>query len=70
MSNRNIIYNQFYGSSFINTEIKHIPLIHIDRITITERCLGKGAFGEVWCGMLVNEDGDGDEERVAIKVRK
>lgn len=66
LSNRNILYNQFYGSSFINTEIKHLPHIHINQIIITERCLGKGAFGEVWCGIVRNEDGT--EERVAIKV--
>lgn len=30
--------------------------------------MGKGAFGEVWCGMVRNDDGS--EERVAIKVRK
>lgn len=67
LSNRNILYNQFYGSSFINTEIKHLPHIHLSQIIITDRCLGKGAFGAVWCGMLKIEDGG--EERVAIKVR-
>lgn len=67
LSNRNILYNQFYGSAMINTEIKHLPHIHLSQIIITDRCLGKGAFGEVWCGMVKNEDGS--DERVAIKVR-
>lgn len=67
LSNRNILYNQqFYGSAIINTEIKHLPHIHLSQIIITDRCLGKGAFGEVWCGMVHNEDGT--DERVAIKV--
>ncbi|CRK90687.1 CLUMA_CG004384, isoform A, partial [Clunio marinus] len=47
LSNRNILYNPFNGSSFINTEIKHLPNIHLSQIIITDRCLGKGAFGEV-----------------------
>lgn len=66
LSSRNIIYNQFYGPSITNTEIKHMPHIHLNQIIITDRCLGKGAFGEVWCGIVKNEDGS--EERVAIKV--
>lgn len=67
LSNRNILYNQqFYGSAIINTEIKHLPHIHLSQIIITDRCLGKGAFGEVWCGIVQSEDGA--EERVAIKV--
>ena len=68
LSNRNILYNQFYGSSINNTEIKHLPHIHLSQVIITDRCLGKGAFGEVWCGMVKNEDGS--EENVAIKVSK
>lgn len=68
LSNRNILYNQFYGSSINNTEIKHLPHIHLSQVIITDRCLGKGAFGEVWCGMLKTEDGS--EENVAIKVSK
>lgn len=63
---RNVIYNQFYGPAITNTEIKHMPQIHLNQIIITNRCLGKGAFGEVWCGIIKNEDGS--EERVAIKV--
>lgn len=43
-----------------------MPNIHLNQIIITDRCLGKGAFGEVWCGIVKNEDGS--EERVAIKV--
>lgn len=34
---------------------------------ITNSCLGKGAFGEVYSGIVKNEDGS--EECVAIKVR-
>ena len=68
LSNRNILYNQFYGSSINNTEIKHLPHIHLSQVIITDRCLGKGAFGEVWCGMVKTEDGS--EENVAIKVSK
>jgi hypothetical protein len=67
LSNRNILYNQFNGSAFLNTEIKHLSHIHISQIIITDRCLGKGAFGEVWCGMVQNDDGT--DEQVAIKVR-
>ena len=66
LSNRNILYNQFYGPTLINTEIKHLPHIHPSKIALTDRCLGKGAFGEVWCGILKKDDGS--EERVAIKV--
>lgn len=66
LSNRNILYNPFHGSAFLNTEIKHLPQIHLNQILITDRCLGKGAFGEVWCGILRNEEGV--EEQVAIKV--
>jgi hypothetical protein len=66
LSNRNILYNQFYGASTNSTEIKHLPHIHLSQIIITDRCLGKGAFGEVWCGIVKNEDGT--EEKVAIKV--
>lgn len=47
-------------------EIKQLPHIHISQIYPTDRCLGKGAFGEVWCGIIRNENGT--EERVAIKV--
>jgi hypothetical protein len=68
LSNRNILYNPFNGAAFLNTEIKHLPHIHISQIFITDRCLGKGAFGEVWCGVVKNDDGT--EERVAIKVKK
>lgn len=66
LSNRNILYNPFHGSAFLNTEIKHLPHIHLNQILITDRCLGKGAFGEVWCGILRSEEGA--EEEVAIKV--
>lgn len=63
--NSNILYTH-HGSSFMNTEIKHLPHIHLSQIFITDRCLGKGAFGEVWCGIVRNEDGT--DESVAIKV--
>lgn len=66
LSNRNILYNPFHGSAFLNTEIKHLPHIQPNQIVVTDRCLGKGAFGEVWCGILKNEENA--EEHVAIKV--
>ena len=65
LNNRNILYNHFYGP-FLNPEIKHLPQIHQNQIIITDRCLGKGAFGEVWSGVVKNDDGS--EELVAIKV--
>jgi proto-oncogene tyrosine-protein kinase ROS len=65
LNNRNILYNHFYGP-FLNPEIKHLPQIHQNQIIITDRCLGKGAFGEVWSGIVKNDDGS--EELVAIKV--
>lgn len=66
IQNRNILYNHFYGPAFLNPEIKHLPQIHQNQIIITDRCLGKGAFGEVWSGIVKNDDGS--EELVAIKV--
>lgn len=68
LNNRNILYNHFYGSAIINTEIKHLPHIHLNQIILTDICLGKGAFGEVYSGIVKNEDGS--EECVAIKVQK
>lgn len=65
LNNRNILYNHFYGP-FLNPEIKHLPQIHQNQIIVTDRCLGKGAFGEVWSGVVKNDDGS--EELVAIKV--
>lgn len=67
VNSRNILYNHFYGP-FINPEIKHLPQIFQQQIIITDRCLGKGAFGEVWSGVVTHDDGS--EELVAIKVRK
>ncbi|XP_070506786.1 proto-oncogene tyrosine-protein kinase ROS isoform X3 [Chironomus tepperi] len=65
LNNRNILYNHFYGP-FLNPEIKHLPQIHQNQIIVTDRCLGKGAFGEVWSGVVKNDDGS--EELVAIKT--
>lgn len=66
VNSRNILYNHFYGP-FINPEIKHLPQIFQQQIIVTDRCLGKGAFGEVWSGVVTHDDGS--EELVAIKVK-
>lgn len=66
VNSRNILYNHFYGP-FLNPEIKHLPQIYQHQIIITDRCLGKGAFGEVWSGIVKHDDGS--EELVAIKVK-
>jgi proto-oncogene tyrosine-protein kinase ROS len=67
LNNHNILYNHFYGPAFLNPEIKHLPRIHQNQIIISDQCLGKGAFGEVWSGIIKNDDGS--EELVAIKVK-
>lgn len=66
LSNHNILYNNFYGTSQMNTEIALLPHIRREKITITDLCLGKGAFGEVHGGVVRSDNLT--EERVAIKV--
>lgn len=68
LSNHNILYNNFYGTSQMNTEIALLPHIRREKITITDLCLGKGAFGEVHGGVVRNDNLT--EERVAIKVKE
>ena len=66
-SNRNILYNHFYGSQITDTEISLLPHIGREQISLTE-FLGAGAFGEVHGGILIRLDEDEAELRVAVKV--
>jgi len=49
-----------------DSEVALLPHIRRDQITMTE-FLGSGAFGEVYEGLVQEDNGDG-ETRVAIKV--
>lgn len=66
--NRNILYApHFYGlPQNPVAELLEVPQIKRDQIQLSQ-FLGAGAFGEVHEGFLFM-DGDGQYERVAIKV--